>query len=175
VAVIDFTMKSGVLDRSDFRATLASWINSSGEALVYIHHPHSAGGGTLYLVKSADDVEALLSRAEADSARYVAGQACVTAFRSGFYPLRGTVDEEFIIKIREAWPGDRWYSIAELTKCYPDQLSILGSGNTGQELESELASLLTENRGRLVGFGEILSTTRTGSHDTTSRRLSPNS
>jgi hypothetical protein len=56
--------------------------------------------------------------------------------------------------MRSAWRGDRWYSIAELTKRYPDRLWILGSGATRQELESDLASLLTENRGRFVGFGE---------------------
>lgn len=119
-----------------------------------IYHPHSASGGTLYLLNSPEHVDALLQKAESDSARYVDRRARVTAFRSGYYPLRGTVDEAFIGRMRSGWPGDRWYSIVELTKYYPDSLLILGSGNTREELESELASLVTENRGRFVGFGE---------------------
>lgn len=147
-------MQPRVLNRNDFRAELERWINAAGEALVDIYHPHSGGGGTLYLLTSVSHAEALLQQAEADAVRYGGSPARVTAFRSGYYPLRGTVDEAFIARIRSAWRGDRWYSIAELTTCYPDRLWILGSGNTRQELEAELANLLIENKYHFVGFGE---------------------
>ena len=142
------------LDHKDFRAALQTWIRESGEALIDIFLHHSGGGGTLYLLKSPDQVDSAIELGLSEAGQYGDGQATLTAFRSGYYPLRGNVEESFIEKIRSAWRGQRWYSIVMLEDLFPEKLCIVGSGDAKQELERDLAELLIDWKGRFVGFGE---------------------
>jgi hypothetical protein len=138
----------------EYQATLQRWIRENGEALVDIYLHRSGGGGTLYLLKLPDQVEAAIEDAVSAAERYGDGRATLTGFRSGYYPLRGNVDEAFIEKIQSAWGGERWYSIASLEDIFPEPLRIVGSGDTQQELEDDLANLLSDWKGHFVGFGE---------------------
>ncbi len=144
----------GSTTTDEYQATLQSWIRESGEALVDIYLHHSGGGGTLYLLKLPDQVEATIERALSEAGRYGDGQATLTGFRSGYYPLRGNVDEPFIEKIQSAWGEERWYSMVSLEDVFPERLHIVGSGDTKQELERDLADLLADWKGHFVGFGE---------------------
>jgi hypothetical protein len=147
-------MKPRVLDSDTFRRELEGWITARGEALVDVYCHHSSGAGILYWLNAAGQAEAILSQAQADGQKYGDGRATVTAFQKGYYPLRGTAGEEFVNRMRAAWPGARWYSIADLETVYPEQLDVFGSGDTREELESDLANVMAQKRGRLIGFGE---------------------
>jgi hypothetical protein len=147
-------MKPRALDNDALRRELEGWIGSRGEALVDVYYHHSGGAGILYWLNAAGQVEAILSQAQADGQKYGDGLATVTAFRGGCYPLRGTAGEEFVERIRSAWPCGRWYSIADLETVYPEQLDTCGGGDTREELEDDLANLVAQKRGRLIGFGE---------------------
>jgi hypothetical protein len=137
-----------------FQTTLQSWLQENNEVLIDIYLRHSGHGGTLYLLKSPTQADTLTNFAKSLSERYGNGQVVVTAFRSGYYPLRGNVDKFFLEKLQSAWQGERWYSIASLEDTFPEPLRILGSGDTQQELESDLADIMSDWKGHLVGFGE---------------------
>jgi len=140
------------LDKEQFRKTLEDWVRSSGDVLLDMYFPHSASGGTLYLLKTIEHIQKAISQAE--EAKYGDGTSILTAIRNKFYPLRGKVDEEFIKQIRAAWPGDRWYSIVDLNAVYPQELSFFGSGDSKELLNKELEELLSGQTGDYVGFGE---------------------
>jgi hypothetical protein len=53
-----------------------------------------------------------------------------------------------------AWPDGKWYSIASLETTFPEPLHILGSGDTQDELESDLADIISAWKGHRIGFGE---------------------
>jgi hypothetical protein len=142
------------MTKEEFQTTLQSWLQENDEVLVDIFLHHSGSGGTLYLLKSPTQAEYLDEFATSLSERYGDGKATITAFHSGYYPLRGRVDESFIEKIHSAWQGERWYSIASLEAIFPEPLGILGSGDTQQELESDLSDIMSRWKGHFVGFGE---------------------
>jgi len=137
-------------DEREFVLELERWIASGGEALADLFLHHSGGVARQYLLKSAEDAGALFNLARTDGTN----GATLTGFRNGYYPLRGLVDESFVARARAAWPSGRWYHIVDLTRCFPEDLKSIGSGNTAEELEADLAALLTELRGRWAGFGE---------------------
>ena len=138
----------------EFQTTLQSWLQENGEVLIDIYLQHSGGGGTLYLLKPPMQAQTINEFARSLSERYGDGRVTITAFRSGYYPLRGKVDDVFIEKMKAAWQGDSWYSIANLEDIFPEPLGILGSGDTQGELESDLANIMSRWKGHLVGFGE---------------------
>jgi hypothetical protein len=140
--------------KDEFQITLQSWLQENGEVLIDIYLHHSGGGGTLYLLKSPTQAQTITDFAISLSERYGDGRATITAFRSGYYPLRERVDESFIEKMKATWQGERWYSIAKLEDVFPEPLSILGSGDTREELESDLADIVSRWTGHFVGFGE---------------------
>ena len=142
------------MTKEEFQITLQSWLQENGEALIDTYLHHSGSGGTLYLLKSPTQAESLVEFAVSFSERYGNGQVTITAFRSGYYPLRGNVDELFHEKMQSAWHGERWYSIASLEDIFPEPLRILGSGDTQEELESDLANIMSRWKGHFVGFGE---------------------
>src|SRR5687768_8942466 len=102
------------MTKEEFQTTLQSWLQENGEVLIDIYLHHSGGGGTLYLLKSPTRAESLYEFATSFSERYGNGQVTITAFRSDYYPLRGSVDESFVEKMQLAWQGEKWYSIASL-------------------------------------------------------------
>ena len=142
------------MTKDEFQTSLQSWLQENGETLIDIYLHHSGGSGTLYLLKSANQVESVIEFALSTAGQYGDGQATITGFRSGYYPLRGNADESFTEKIQSAWNGKRWYSIVSLENIFPDPLHIIGSGDTQQELESDLVILTTEYKGKFIGFGE---------------------
>ncbi len=105
-------------------------------------------------MKSSDQVDAAIRLAISEAGRYGDGEATLTAFRSGYYPLRGHIVKSFIEKMKTGWEGNGWYSIAHLDDIFPMPLGIVGSGDTQQELEDDLAELLSDWKGHFVGFGE---------------------
>lgn len=140
------------LEKEQFCATVEDWLRTSGDVVLDMYFPHSASGGTLFLLKNNENVQQAIAQAE--EAKIGDGTAILTAIRNKFYPLRGIVNEEFIKQIRAAWPGDRWYSIVGLNTVYPQPLSFFGSGDSQEILNKELEDLLSEQRGSYVGFGE---------------------
>lgn len=84
--------------KEEFQTSLQSWLQENGEALMDIYLHHSGGGGTLYLLKSANQVESAIEFALSMAGQHGDGQATITGFRSGYYPLRGNADESFIEK-----------------------------------------------------------------------------
>ncbi len=138
----------------EFQATLQNWIRESGEALIDVHLHHSGGSGSLYLLKLPDQVQVAIEHVVSQAGQYGDGRATLTGFRNDYYPLRGNVDQSFIERIRSAWTGDRWYSIVSMEDVFPEPLNIVGGGETKQELEQDLAELLSDRRNHFVGFGE---------------------
>lgn len=138
----------------DFLTKLNNWIRENGEALIYIDLPHSGGSGNFYLLKSSDQLDGLVNFALSDARKYGDGRAIIAGFRSGYYPLRGIVDEVLIEKIRSAWLGNDWYSIVSLENVFPEPLSYIGSGNTQEEFENDLDDLLADWLNHHIGFGE---------------------
>lgn len=142
------------MTKEEFQTTLQSWLQENGEVLISIFLHHSGSGETLYILKSAAQAENLSEFATSLAERYGDGKATITAFRSGYFPLRGSVNKPFIEKIQAAWKGERWYSIASLEDIFPEPLCTLGSGDTREELESNLAEIMLDWQGHIVGFGE---------------------
>ena len=144
------------MTKEEFQTTLQSWLQQNGEVLISIFLHHSGSGETLYLLKSPVQAEKLREFATSLSERYGDGKATITAFRSGYYPLRGSVNQPFIERIQAAWQGQRWYSIAGLEDIFPEPLRMLGSGDTQEELEADLAEIMLDWQGHTIGFGEDL-------------------
>jgi|GEM_PF-6354544 len=144
-------MKSLKLQKNEFRSKLEDWIRSSGDVLLDLYYPHSASGGTLYLLNDPAQVASVID--EAEKAKYGDGTSILTAIRNKFYPLRGMVSRELIEQMRNAWPGG-CFSIVRLDSVWPQSLSCVGDGETREELISETEALLTEQPGAYLGFGE---------------------
>lgn len=138
----------------EFQSILINWIRENGEILVNIQLLHSGGSGSFYILKSAEQVEGLIKFAITQTNLYGDGRAIITGFRSDYYPLRGTLDEALIEKIRSAWSGKGWYSIVSLEDNFPEILSCIGIGNTQEEFNKDLVGLLEEWKNHYIGFGE---------------------
>lgn len=133
---------------------MQTWLRENGETLIHIYLHHSGSGGTLYLLKSPDQVKVAIEYAASAAAQYGDGRATLTAFHSSYYPLRGNVDASLIEKIQVTWSGERWYAIVSVEDSFPSPLRTIGSGDTAQEFDNDLADLLSNWKDHLVGFGE---------------------
>jgi hypothetical protein len=143
-----------IVEIDEFLTKLNNWIQENGEALIYIDLPHSGGSGNFYLLKSSDQLDGLINFALSDARKYGDGRAIITGFRSGYYPLRGIVDEALIEKIKSAWDGKNWYSIISLEDVFPEPLRHIGSGNTQEEFDDDVDDLLADWLNYHIGFGE---------------------
>jgi hypothetical protein len=142
------------LSCDDFRSEVEKWIEARGEVWVEVFFHHSGGSPAHYLLRNRNDVTGLLSKTVADTKTVGDGLATLSAFNFNCFPLRGAASEEVVGRMRAVWPGGRWYHIVDLATCYPAELEWLGSGDTSEELETDLRKLLSNSRGRFVGFGE---------------------
>jgi hypothetical protein len=137
-----------------FRAEVEKWIEARGEVWVDAYFHHSGGGPLDYLLRDRNDVTEFMSRTVVNAKTLGDGAATLSAFDFNCFPLRGAASEELAERMRTAWLGGRWYHIVDLAAGYPAELEFLGSGDTSEDLEADLVKLLSEHRGRYVGFGE---------------------
>lgn len=94
-------MKPLSTSEPSFHATVARWIDAHGEVLVVIRFAYGAGSKSFEFF---DDMEAFLGRIvelrPSDSVSVLAGE---------HLPLRGRVDDDFIIRAKTAVrDGDDW-------------------------------------------------------------------
>ena len=142
------------LSNDDFRSEVEKWMEARGEVWVDAFFHHSGGSPFDYLLRDRNNVAEFMLKAVADTKTRGDGSATLNAFNFNCFPLRGVASEELADRIRAARPGGRWYHIVDLATCYPAELEFLGSGDTSDDLETDLGKLLNDHRGRLVGFGE---------------------
>jgi hypothetical protein len=120
---------------------VVSWLAASGEVLVELYDPRSAGGGFWYLITSLADFNDMAAKARS--------KARFSVFRQPQFPTRGIVDDSFIAHALDATPDGTWYAIVPL-EFYPALLGYLGNGNSHAELKAELE----ECRGQFVCLGK---------------------
>lgn len=112
--------------------TLKQWFESSSGLLVEAYVPHSGGGGDFYIVTSLAQFDGLVSTSQPGSVLFV--------LREKPFPLRGIVDDQFILAALSLVSEGSWYLIAGPV-CFPARVSFLADGNSHAELKGDLDKL----------------------------------
>ena len=142
------------MTKQEFLTCLHQWLKTNGEILIDIYFHHSGSSGTLYLLKTADQIDSIIEFTLSQAEHTGDGLATITAFSLNFYPLRGIVDEPFIDKIRSSWDGERDFSIVTFEDVFPKPIRNIGTGYTHKELEEELTEMLLYFKDDFICFGE---------------------
>ena len=124
----------------NIQQTLQTWLAETGELFVELYYPRSGGGGTFYLLTTANHLDQLVQHAR-DGALFF-------FLQQQQFPLRGSVNTAFIEQVETAIAEGEWYLITDLAT-YPQALAFHGDGNTHEQLMRDLHEL----RGETIGVG----------------------
>lgn len=124
-------------------AALSDWLEESGELLVDIYYPHSAGGSYQYFVNSIDELKQLIQKETCD-------EISITIFREKQYPLRGIASAEMLEKALTKVKEGEWYSIISFGDSFLNKIIILEASDT----LSEMPVYFKELSGQRIGFGQ---------------------
>ena len=138
-------------DLHEFSDRVKRWLTSE-EVLLALDDRFM--GVRYFVARLIEDVHGCISEARLAASQPGARAVRLTAFRRGYYVVRGIFDDTFAGRVREGWQGERWYSLIDLSLPYPTAARIIGGGNTRDDLERDLPTAARESRGLLVGFGD---------------------
>lgn len=127
----------------EFRSSIRSWLDESGEVLVLARLNRAAGRKDWFLLREADDLDIVIARSRPSD--------CLTAFSGRHLTHRGRADDEllavalnFVMSTEESVFGEIRADGPELADSFaavPDD-------------EEWVAEWFTERAGRPVAFGE---------------------
>ena len=106
---------------------LANWLGQSAELFVHVHDPHSGSSGSDYLLPSMSIFNELTTNARPG----------FFVLRERQFPMRGTVDNDFVEAALQSVKDGEWYKIVQ-REFYPLQLRYYGSGDTHNDLRRDL-------------------------------------
>lgn len=117
---------------SEFLRRVESWFCNQPELLALIRYSHAAGGREFRLFASFQDFAETLSQ--------LPRLACVTVFRHPQLPIRGVVDDAFILRCLRSIPDGPEYLVTETERRVSGRMSWFhnGSGQSHAELRDDL-------------------------------------
>jgi hypothetical protein len=129
------------------RSGLLAWLTESrtDDLFVRVEHPHGGGGpGPWYLIRSIDDLDAILASFEWEELE-------LDVFREPQLALRGVANDRFAQHVAAELPDDDWYAIVSLPegRSGSAELEILGA----TEDKAELARIVLSAAGAPVAVG----------------------
>jgi len=124
-----------------FIGTLESWFQSRPEILVLIRYSHAAGSKSFEFFS--------LCQRLADRIQELPPRTSVIAFRQRQLPLRGVVDDEFILRCLSSIPDGSEYLVVETVRRVSRSWFHHDAGISHVELRDDLE----ECRGALVAVG----------------------
>ena len=143
-------MNYAYLLRDHHIALLDDWLMELGELFVRLEYPHSGGSGDDFLVRSLEDLRALL-------ARQTGCELDVYIFRAIIFPIRGNDYSALLQRALQEIPEGEWYQIVALPPhlheseyLKPHQCECLAAGEGHDELRSDIANL---KPGREIAIG----------------------
>ena len=131
------------VDDPTFRQTMEKWLQESSDLFVEVYYPHSGGNGRLFLVRTIQDFEKLVSEARSN--------AVILVLRNLQFPIRGVVDDSLIARAIDTVAPTEPYDIVSPV-FFPQELEYLeesGSSNRTQYLQD-----LENLRGKVVFTGK---------------------
>lgn len=115
-------------------ALLSDWLESTGELCVDLYLPHSGGGGTVYFIKSVNDLKSLMTQE-------MWPEIVITIFRDIQYPLRGIADDRLLQEALQQLPDGDHYAIISLNE-YPSPCTYKSDGKNHTELRRDFLEII---------------------------------
>ena len=131
------------IDDPAFRQTIENWLQESSDLFVEVYYPHSGGNGRLFLVRTIQDFEKLVSEARSNAVIFV--------LRNLQFPIRGMVDDSLIAQAIDTVGLTEAYDIVSPV-FFPVELQYLeesGSATRAQYLQD-----LENLRGKIIFTGK---------------------
>ncbi len=127
-----------------FLKSLEDWLRDQSEIMILVRYSRAAGNKSFEFFTSFAALRARLVQMKSETS--------VTAFRKPQLPLRGRVDDEFIVKCLSFIPAGSEFLVLETDPRMATQQWLFHheAGETPDELQQVLEGL----RGRLVAVGE---------------------
>lgn len=125
------------------RQQVDRWLSETGELWVDLYVAHSGGSSDHYFIRSAEQLENLISKQTGHDL-----QICV--FRRLQFPLRSVADASLLAEALKQIPDGQWYHIFSLEHYYPDKCDLFACGDTHDELRRDFAKVT----GKRVAIGQ---------------------
>ncbi|HEX3128136.1 MAG TPA: hypothetical protein VH394_12470 [Thermoanaerobaculia bacterium] len=130
-------------DREGLRGWLAN--SPTGDLFVCLEHPHSGGPGPWCLIRSIEELDAILAAADCWQ------ELELDVFSQSQFALRGIADERLAHRAATELPDGDWYAVVALPPDRPPAQELEVIGTTDEK--GELADLIRSASGAPVGVG----------------------
>ncbi len=130
-------------DDPAFQQTIEKWLQESSDLFVKVYYPHTAGEQYLYLLRTVQDFEQLVSKARSN--------AIIFVLRNMQFPIRGIVDDNLIARALELVAPTEAYDIVSPV-FFPEKVEYLEE--SGSTTRAQYLQDLENLRGKVIFTGK---------------------